>query len=118
MALLKVGKHRELGWCSPLYKSWPSGRLIRKASSVIGADQDSVASVADRRTLSKLLSITDNSNHPLHELVEGQRSLFSGRLLSLNCSTDRLRKSFLPRAIRLYNISLGRGGRGAVERGE
>lgn len=85
-------------------------KLIRKASSVIGADQDSVVSVMERRTLEKLLSVMDNSSHPLHELVMRQRSSFSERLLSLSCSTDRLRKSFLPRAIRLYNSSnYGRG---------
>lgn len=47
-------------------------KLIKKASSVIGAEQDSVASVADRTTLHKLLSIMDNSSHPLHKLVLGR----------------------------------------------
>lgn len=46
-------------------------KLIKKASSVIGfsAEQDSVVSVADRRAPHKLLSIVDNSSHPLHALV-------------------------------------------------
>lgn len=86
-------------------------KLIKKATSVVGAEQESVVSVADRRTISKLLSITDNSCRPLHKLVMGQMSSFSGRLLSLNCSTDRLWRSFLPRAIRLFNTTLERGGR-------
>ncbi len=87
-------------------------RLIKKASSVIGAEQNSVVSVADRRALHKLLSIINNSSHPLHELVMGQRRCFSGRLLSLKCSTERLRRSFMPRAITLFNASRGRGGEG------
>lgn len=81
-------------------------KLIKKAASVIGASQDFVVSVMERRTLAKLLSIMDNSSHPLHELLLRQRSSFSERLLSLSCSTDRLRKSFLPRAIRLFNASV------------
>ena len=86
-------------------------KLIKKAASVIGAEQDSVVSVAERRTLNKLLSIMDNSSHPLHDLVTGQRSMFSERLLSMGCSTDRLWRSFLPRTIRLFNATLGRGRR-------
>ena len=34
-----------------------------------------------------------------------RRSMFSGRFLSQNCSTDRLRRSFVPRAIRLFTPS-------------
>lgn len=64
-------------------------KLINKATSAIGAEQNSVA---ERRILNKLLSIMDNSN-PLHDLVMGQRSLF-----------------FLPMAIRLFNTTLGRVG--------
>ena len=61
-------------------------------------------------TLSRLLTILDNDYHPLHSTLNGQRSIFSGRLLSLSCSSDRLRKSFVPRAIQLYNATQkGRG---------
>ena len=49
-------------------------------------------------------------HYPLHSTLNGQRSIFSGRLLSLSCSSDRLRKSFVPRAIQLYNATQkGRG---------
>ena len=65
------------------------------------------------RTLDKLLAIMDNVSHPLHTTIVGQRSLFSGRLLSYGCSTDRLRRSFVPRATRLFNTLQGR--RRAVE---
>ncbi|KAG9281417.1 cell wall protein DAN4-like [Astyanax mexicanus] len=47
----------------------------------------------------------DNVHHPLHSTITRQRSSFSGRLLSQSCSTDRLRKSFVPQAIRLFNSS-------------
>lgn len=81
-------------------------RLVRKAGSVVGADLDSLTSVAERKVHSKLLSIMDNPHHPLHRTFSRQKSSFSERLLSMSCSTDRLRKSFVPHAIRLFNSSL------------
>ena len=72
--------------------------------------KDFLTTVAERRTLSRLLTILDNDHHPLHSTLNGQRSIFSDRLLSLSCSSDRLRKSFVPRAIQLYNATeKGRG---------
>ena len=83
-------------------------KLVRKAGSVVGSELDSLTSVAERRTLNRLLSIIDNPQHPLHNTISRQRSSFSDRLLSLPCSTDRLRKSFLPHAMRLFNTSWGK----------
>src|SRR4029434_9870857 len=54
---------------------------------------DCLTTVAEKRTLSRLLTILDNDHYPLHSTLNGQRSIFSGRLLSLSCSSDRLRKS-------------------------
>src|SRR4029434_1274692 len=83
-------------------------RLVRKAGAVVCTALDCLTTVAERRTLSRLLTILDNGHHPLHSTLNGQRSIFSGRLLSLSCSTDRLRKSFVPSAIQLY-IATQRG---------
>ncbi|KAI4886690.1 hypothetical protein NFI96_004203 [Prochilodus magdalenae] len=80
-------------------------KLVRRAGSVVGVELDSVVKVAERRTLHKLLSIMDDDGHPLHTIIMDRRSKFSGRLLSQSCSTDRLRRSFVPRAIRLFNSS-------------
>ncbi|KAI4901901.1 hypothetical protein NFI96_022255 [Prochilodus magdalenae] len=80
-------------------------RLVRKAGSVLGLELESLTPLAERRALSKLLNIMDNVHHPLHSTIIRQRSSFSGRLLSQSCSTDRLRKSFVPQAIRLFNSS-------------
>ena len=63
--------------------------------------------VAERRTLHKLLSIMEDDGHPLHTIIADRRSMFSGRLLSQSCSTDRFRRSFVPRAIRLFSSSQG-----------
>ena len=80
-------------------------KIIKKAGSVLGLRLESFESVVERRTLKKLLSIIDNDQHPLHHTVVRQRSTFSHRLLQLRCRRDRYRKSFLPHAITLYNIS-------------
>ncbi|MEQ2253362.1 hypothetical protein ILYODFUR_031282, partial [Ilyodon furcidens] len=47
-----------------------------------------------------------NPEHPLHETVLQQQSVFSQRLLQICCKTDSYRRSFLPTAIRIYNGSL------------
>ncbi|KAI3352050.1 hypothetical protein L3Q82_020867 [Scortum barcoo] len=64
-------------------------KLVRKAGSVVGTELDSLTSVAERRTLNRLLSIIDNPSHPLHSAISRQRSSFSDRLLSLSCSTGQ-----------------------------
>ena len=73
---------------------------------MIGCKPDTVEGVVERRTLDKLLSIMGNPDHPLHHLLDGQRSTFSNRLIQLCCHKDRYRKSFLLSAITLYNKSL------------
>ena len=84
-------------------------KLVRKASSVVGTELESMTSVAESRALSRLRSIMENHEHPLHSTIQGQRSSFSRRLLSLQCSTDRLNRSLIHNAIRLYNSNI-RGG--------
>ena len=78
-------------------------RLVRKAGSVVGKVLEGLTSVAERRALSRLRSIMENPEHPLHSTIERQRSSFSGRLLSIQCSSDKMKRSILPKAIRLYN---------------
>lgn len=68
---------------------------------------NSLTSVAERRALSRLLSFMDNPLHPLHSTISRQRSNFSNRPQSLSCSTDTLRKSFLPHALRLFSSTRG-----------
>ena len=82
-------------------------KLIRRAGSVVGMKLDPRVTVAERRTLDKLLDIIDNASHPLHTVISNQRSLFSGRLLLPKVRTNRLKNSFVPHAITLYNSSLG-----------
>ena len=82
-----------------------TNKIIRKASSVLGVQLDSLVEVSERRMLCKLHSILDNNAHLLHLVLTASRSTFSNRLIPPWCNTERLRKSFLPVAIRLYNSS-------------
>ena len=71
---------------------------------MLGAELDSLVSVAQKRTLNKLLSILDNTNHPLHSIMASQRISFSNRLISLEgmlCPQN----SFVLRDIRFFNRS-------------
>ncbi|KAI3367638.1 hypothetical protein L3Q82_026475 [Scortum barcoo] len=85
-------------------------KLIRRAGSVVGMKLDSLVTVAESRTLDKLLDIMDNASHPLHTVISNQRSLFSERLLLPKCRTNRLKNSFVHHAITLYNSSHKGGG--------
>uniref|UniRef100_A0A8C4SNG4 Reverse transcriptase domain-containing protein n=1 Tax=Erpetoichthys calabaricus TaxID=27687 RepID=A0A8C4SNG4_ERPCA len=62
-------------------------KLVRKAGSIVGMELNSLTSVAERRALSRLLSIMENPLHPLNCVISRQKSSFSDRLLSLSCST-------------------------------
>lgn len=81
-------------------------KLVKKAGSVVGKVLESLTSVAERRALSRLRSIMENPEHPLHSTIQRQRSSFSDRLLSMQCSSDRMKRSILPNAIRLYNSTV------------
>lgn len=65
-----------------------------------------LATVAERRMLQKLQAIMDNASHLLHSVISSQESRFSRRLLLLKCRTNRLRKSFVSCAMKLFNSSL------------
>ncbi|KAL3047767.1 hypothetical protein OYC64_021860 [Pagothenia borchgrevinki] len=80
-------------------------KLIRRAGSVLGVDQESLAVVSERRMLRKLLGILDNGSHPLHATLVSYRNNFSHRLRSPMTTTQRHRTSFLPVAIKLFNSS-------------
>uniref|UniRef100_A0A8C4SBQ6 TIR domain-containing protein n=1 Tax=Erpetoichthys calabaricus TaxID=27687 RepID=A0A8C4SBQ6_ERPCA len=56
-------------------------KLVSKAGSIVGMELDSLTSVAERRALSRLLSIMENPLHPLNSIISRQKSSFSDRLL-------------------------------------
>lgn len=68
--------------------------------SVVATEVGSLASVAERQVLWRLLSITHNLLHPVNDTIDGLRSSFIGKLLSFPCSTRWL---VLPHAMWLFN---------------
>uniref|UniRef100_A0A3B3C2V1 Reverse transcriptase domain-containing protein n=1 Tax=Oryzias melastigma TaxID=30732 RepID=A0A3B3C2V1_ORYME len=90
-------------WCSTSKKNiCRLNKIIKRASSVVGLKLAPVEEVEEQRTLAVFRSIMRNPSHPLHEVFTSRRSTFSSRL-SQRCSTDRMKNSFVPRAIRQYN---------------
>ncbi|KAI3367054.1 hypothetical protein L3Q82_009687, partial [Scortum barcoo] len=79
-------------------------KLVRKAGSVIGTELDSLTSVAERRTLNRLLSIIDNPSHPLHSAISRQRSSFSDRLRE-SVHLPRLEEQHQPLVLQLHQVS-------------
>ena len=78
-------------------------KLVRKASSVVGLELDSLEVVVERRMRDKFKSIMGNPSHPLHAELWQMRSTFSHRFMFPRCKTKRFRCSFVPAAIRLFN---------------
>ena len=85
------------------------GGSISKDTSRLDKLIRPLVTVAERKTLDKLLDIIDidNDSQPLHTIISNQRSLSSDRLLLPKYRTNRLKNPFVPHAIILYNSSLG-----------
>uniref|UniRef100_A0A671TU97 Reverse transcriptase domain-containing protein n=1 Tax=Sparus aurata TaxID=8175 RepID=A0A671TU97_SPAAU len=78
-------------------------RVVKIASRIIGVDQVSVAQLHNDLSLNKIDQILNDSTHPLHlSFLRSSRS--SGRILQRKIRTTSYNKSFVPTAIRLYNI--------------
>ena len=83
--------------------------IIRKAGGIIGEPQTTVDSVYDCLLQSKLDLVWKDPGHPLHcHLHNNIITRGSGRLRLPPLRTNRHRKSFIPRAIKLYNNNICR----------
>lgn len=78
-------------------------KLIKKSSSIIGLSLDSMDIILDKRMRAKVQTVLALKDHPLHSIFSGLKSSFSERLVMPRCSTERLRNSFVPAAVRFYN---------------
>ena len=79
--------------------------LLRRAGSVVGTQLESLGDQRQRKgAVNTLLDIMDSTDHPLHRTLTGQTGTFSGRLMSLSSSTDRLRRSTVQLLSDLYLI--------------
>ncbi len=80
-------------------------KLVRKASSVVGLDLDSLESVAERRIKYKIKNILNNPSHPLYDDLWQMGRSFSHWIIPPRYKTEHFRDSFVPAAIRLDNSS-------------
>ena len=79
-------------------------RLVKKAGSVVGSSLQGVEEVTRVRTAKKLDSILENSSHPLHlEITSYWSKRGNDRFAYPGRRCERLGKSFVPAALKLYN---------------
>lgn len=83
----------------------PLDKLVKKAGSALGRILESLGTVVERCTGSKVQAILDNVRYLLLNILASQWTSCSGRFISLHCRTEQLRRSFVSTNIRLYNIS-------------
>lgn len=73
--------------------------MIKRAGSVIGFNPDKLEVIVEKRSKTKLKTVLLYENHPLHNTFKELKSSFSERLVMPQCSTERLRRSFVPAAV-------------------
>ena len=78
-------------------------KLVKKAGSVLGERPDSLETVMERCTNTKMQAIMNNISHPLHSILEAQKSKRKELFLSVQCKNNRFKNTFVPTAIRLFN---------------
>ena len=83
-------------------------KLIKKAGSVIGLPQDTLDITIANRMRTKLNTILSFEGHPLYNVFKDLRSKFSNRFLMPIISTERMKKSFVPAAVRFLNVNVHR----------
>ena len=79
-------------------------RLVKKAGSVVGSALQGVEEVTKVRTARKLVSILENSSHPLYpEITKSWSERGNNCFVYPARRCERLGKSFVPAALKLYN---------------
>ena len=78
-------------------------KVINAAEKIVGCRLPSLDSLYTQRATRRVNKIVADTSHPAHSLFD---TLPSGRKLrSIPARTERLRKSFFPSAVRLFNGS-------------
>ena len=83
-------------------------RIIRKAGAMIGVSQESFNDLNDKKVFRKLQSIFKDKTHPLRNELDNLFISRSGRLRLPKIKTERYRHSFIPRAIKIFNLKFSR----------
>ena len=83
-------------------------KFIKKASGVVGRNQDTFALTHERRLTDRLAKILDDDTHPLRPEFDSRRSDRSTRFIQPCSRTTRYSNSFIPSAIHIFNSQVGR----------
>ena len=78
--------------------------FVRKASSMVGMELNSVKVVIERMNRGKLKAIMHNLSHPLYTELRKLRSTCSHRLIQPRASKG-LGSLFIPSASKLHNVT-------------
>ncbi|KAL8605943.1 hypothetical protein ACOMHN_065684 [Nucella lapillus] len=80
-------------------------KVVSKAASIVGEELVPLSAWFPEVAIKKLGKIQADSHHPLHEALASRepRRESSRVLRSFSARTNRLRDSFLPSAVRLFN---------------
>ena len=83
-------------------------KQIRRASRLVGREQDDVETMYERQVTKKLASVLADNTHPLYPEFDSRLIERSGRFRAPAGRTDRYRHSFIPTAIQAHNNKVGR----------
>jgi len=78
-------------------------RITKVAGRLVGHPVTDFQTLFETRAKKKLRAIQLDQTHPLCDVIHQHVSDRSGRLISFASRTERLRRSFLPTAVRLVN---------------
>ena len=78
-------------------------RITKAAGKLIGRQVSDLRALFEAKAVKRLEAILGDPTHPLCDVLLGQTSARSGRLISFKARTNRFLCSFLPTAIRLRN---------------
>ena len=84
------------------------GRIIQKASYLIGIPQESLKDMVERKVFKKLTNIFNDESHPLRQEFDSLIIARSGRLRLPKVNTERYLKSFVPNAVKIFNSNYSR----------
>lgn len=65
---------------------------IQQTGSAIGCRQETFKAVVDRRTVNKLLALSDNTDRNLHQTLDRQWSSFSRTPIQFRCHKERYKR--------------------------
>jgi len=96
--------HTLVGFLSyvTLYNCRRLEKLVKKASYVVGRRLDPLSAVVEQRMSRKLYSVLENSKHPLHSILAGQRSSCSERLISLQQQDWEVQEVLCPHSYKAF----------------